>query len=137
MKMTLKKPFYVSTPALIILQILTIKKQNKTNKQKTYQSSAWRVSREMTFFYLLSIMGHHAHLVPSQVSAGKRSTTTTSPPTQQEQDATTTSNLHLSKAMLYEGRQTTGNWQPDCEGLANIYRTTTGIRRATPYTKCC
>lgn len=45
MKMTLKRPFYVSTPALIILQILTIKKK----KQKTYQSSAWRVSREMTF----------------------------------------------------------------------------------------
>lgn len=51
-------------------------------------------------FYLLSIMGHHAHLVPSQVSAGKRSAPMAFPPTQQEQDATTTSNLHLSKAML-------------------------------------
>lgn len=54
MKMTLKKPFYVSTPALIILQILTIKKQNKTNKKNLPEFCLESTQRNDIFLFTLN-----------------------------------------------------------------------------------
>lgn len=76
------RDLFVSTSAVIILQILTIK--------NTYQSSAWRVSGEMTF----STYFHSGPpCTPGPFSEGecwKALCCAHPPPTQQEQRCTTT-----------------------------------------------
>lgn len=82
-KITLKGSFYVSISALIILQILTVKKN---------LPELCLVSKQRNdIFHLLSIMGHHAHLIPFLEGAcWKALRCPCPPPTRQEQDATTT-----------------------------------------------
>lgn len=57
MKITLKRPFYASTPALNLLQMFTIKKHLPELCQEINQRS--------DIFRLFPVTGHHAHLVPS------------------------------------------------------------------------
>lgn len=94
MKITLKGSFYVSISALIILQILTVKK----NLPELCQASKQRND----IFHLLSIMGHHAHLVPSwKERAGRPFAAPALPPLgRSRMQQLRSSNLRSSKAML-------------------------------------
>ena len=132
MKITPKRSFYVSTPALTIPQMLTI--------QNTQQNAAQSFNREMKIspYCQLGVTMHHTwFLPPRRVLEGSLPP----PPSPVQQERRCNNYVHLvcicPKPCSKKG-ESTGNWRPERRGLGNTGGTTDCLlRRVTKGHSTC